>query len=653
MKRSFALVALLAALGILCKLAFKDGRAPQDVRSSANEVSLSRAAETITADPEAEILARYTRPADRELADRTLKRYRQTAIAIEKSDGLRGLTLLDRLDLEAVFLYEKYPSEFRRLRDSLNDEAAADLLLHWREYFGLKRADETDRAILVAEVSRLSSHQQRIAAKYPNALPLILADPVGVTEMIERWSGDAKELTDALVVLDFVSLESGAADLRAALRILDDHGPLALNAFRLQGLDGFALVGLYGPVLNALGNSLPLEQALILLRVNSVYVDELLRSHSAETVASHFRHVAAAGLVEAIGGSPEGLRLAVEHGERGERALMQAGSDAADVVYGDFADNALRNQAVEALAEHGTMALAMLDKYASDADFREILRTHGAAIIPPIAATDAGPETLTHLRSKSKKSFTESLALSVLFLSGDNGQATIRTIKKDGLERVAQLNASDVNFTQFLPLYDLLHLGHVLGNGYTPTSGEMAWALIDGCFVVADALSLAAAQPEGVVASEAARAEVRAATQVAIKEVAGEGAESASKVLLKGSVSQGAEASTERLARWWTVRLGGGTYRILRRLPEALPRLGVSEVADLGRTLCAKAGFKLSTWTPVRLLKEGQEVLLRIPPRSGLKYMGAQAAQAGVGVVAFRKMEEHLASRRPQTQAAR
>ena len=53
----------------------------------------------------------------------------------------------------------------------------------------------------------------------------------------------------------------------------------------------------------------------------------------------------------------------------------------------------LRNQAVEALAEHGTMALAMLDKYATDPDFREILRAHGAAVIPPIAQTDAGPET--------------------------------------------------------------------------------------------------------------------------------------------------------------------------------------------------------------------------------------------------------------------
>ena len=79
-----------------------------------------------------------------------------------------------------------------------------------------------------------------------------------------------------------------------------------------------------------------------------------------------------------------------------------------------------------------------------------------------------------------------------------------------------------------------------------------------------------------------------------------------------------------------------------------MKRLGVAEVADLGRPLCAKAGLRLTAWKPLRFLKDGQEVLRRIPPGRGLKYLAAQAVQASVGVVGFRKMEEHLASRRPQ-----
>ena len=91
-------------------------------------------------------------------------------------------------------------------------------------------------------------------------------------------------------------------------------GPMAREAFRRQGLEGFALVSLYGPVLEAMGDAMPLDQALILAWVNADYLDELLQTHRPETVAGHLRHVAAAGLVEAVGGSTQALRLVVEQG---------------------------------------------------------------------------------------------------------------------------------------------------------------------------------------------------------------------------------------------------------------------------------------------------------------------------------------------------
>ncbi len=83
-------------------------------------------------------------------------------------------------------------------------------------------------------------------------------------------------------------------------------------------------------------------------------------------------------------------------------------------------------------------------------------------------------------------------------------------------------------------------------------------------------------------------------------------------------------------------------------MPEALPRLSLEEVAAIARPICAKGGLRLSSWRPVRLLKDGAELVLKIPPRRGLKYVAAQAVQAGVGVIAFQKMEEHLAARRPR-----
>ena len=276
-------------------------------------------------------------------------------------------------------------------------------------------------------------------------------------------------------------------------------------------------------------------------------------------------------------------------------------------------------------------------------------------MIPPVARVDMNPETLTQLGTKPKWTLQESVAHGVLYLSGDSGQATIKTIKKDGLERVATLDNSEVAYYQFLPLYDLLHLGNVVRNGYAPSKGEITWAVIDGCFVVFDALSLAAVQPEGVVVSEAARAEIKVATREGVKAIGREATQESVEALAKASAkrgaAQGAGETAERVARWWAVRKAGGTYKLLRKMPEALPRLGVSELAEMARPLCAKAGLRLSQWGPARFLKNGEEVLLRIPPVKGLKYLGKQAAAAGVGIVGFRKMEEHLSSRRPQVHA--
>ena len=641
MKRTFAVVALLTSFGVIFKLAFKDVPRPASAVSDSTSTGLRD-------DPEVALRARYSIPSDRAIVDRTLANFHQTAVAIERTDGIRGLTLLDKLDIEAVYLYKKHPGDFRRLRDSLTDSAAAEVLLHWREYFGLKHADELDRGILLEEIARLTPSQRKATARFPIALPLILAEPTGVTELIERWSDDPKELDDLLVLLQFVSLESGASDLRHALRTVDARGRLALQAFRLQGLDGFALVSLYGPVLDALGGAMPLDQALILLRLNAKFVDEQLETHRPEKVAEGLSHVASLGMTEIVGGSPNALRLMVEYSERGERAMSQAGPDAADVVYDDFSEPTLRKLAVEALAEHGGMALAILDKYAADPDFRDVLRKYGAASIPPLARADGGPESLNYLQRKSNRSFTESVALSVLFLSGENGQATIRTMKKDGLSRVKALDNTEVAFYQFLPLYDVLHLGNVIKNGYAPTAGEMTWAVVDTGFIILDALSLASVQPEGVAASELTRSEVKAATREAAKLVGREALEEVTESTLKRGAAKGLERTTEQLSRWWAIRSAGGTYKVFRKMPQALPNLTLTSLSELARPLCAQAGLHLSTWRPVRLLVSGKEFILQIPPERGLKYMGVQVAQAGVGVVGFRKMEEHLASRRPR-----
>jgi hypothetical protein len=650
MKRTFAVVTLLAALGVLIKLASKGEPSPAGVGPEGVSAARER-----PRDPRAEILARY--PDDPDLVRRVLDQFAHNAEAIEATDGLRGLLLLDRLGLEAVYLHERHPRDFRKLRDSLTDEAAAEVLLHWREYFGLKATDDTDREILIDEIARLSPSARRVARRHPNMLPLLLAEPAGVTELIDRYQDDPEDLRDALVALTLISLEPGSTDLRAALRVLDEFGPLALRAFRLQGPDGLALVQLYGPVLLALGDTLPLDQALILLRVNAEDLDRMLETRRPETLALALRHVAAGGqaMIGAVGSSPHGLRMTVEFGAQGDRALLRAGPDAADVLYGLYAgaDPTLKSQVVAALAEHDAMALALLSKYAGDSDFRDVLRAHGPAVIPPIARADRGPEVLTLLRDKPNRTAVETVALGLSYLDRESGQGMIQRIKADGLDRIEDLESTEVAAYQFLPLYDLIHLGGVLTRGHAPTQGELAWAVVDGCFVVVDVLSLLALQPEGVAASELARTELKAAAREGAKAVVQnlteEATEAAARQALREGAAEGLEIAAEQASKWWAVRQAGGPFQVLRRLPEALDRLELPRVVELAAPLTRRAGLRLSGWDkPLRFVTRAGETVMALPTDRGLKYVGAQALQASVGVVGYQKMEEYLRSRRSE-----
>ncbi len=466
-----------------------------------------------------------------------------------------------------------------------------------------------------------------------------------MTEWLADWQGDEAELSNALAILSFVSLETGSSDLRLALKTLEEHPTLSAAAFRLRGLEGFGLMMLYGPIVESVGSALPLDQTLVLLRVNSNDVDDLLRTHTPESVASHIRGLASAGLIAQAGGSASGLRLAVDYGSLGFQALRQAGPQAADVVYLGFSDAELRRQAVNAIAEHGPAALAMLEKYGEGEEFKDILRSYGPAIITPIARSDAAPEALAYLRSKPSETFGEYMAHSLLAVSKENGQAVIHMIHKDGLDRVSELGDSKLEFQQLLPLYDLIHLGKVLVRGQSPTSGEMAFGAIDAAFVVADVLSLATVQPEGAAASEVARAEVKASVREASKTLGAQAVEETMEASAEVAARQTSQTLSRRLARWWTVRAAGGTFEVLRKMPQALSRMSVREVVELGKPVCSKAGLRLAEFGPMRFLVGGVEIVKSIPPRKGIKYVSLQFAQAGVGWIGFKKMEEYLASR--------
>src|SRR5690348_658521 len=102
MKRTFAVVALLACLGMLFKLASKPmapSGPPRPVATVGPVATGSGPGGLKDAVATSSLLRKYRReaPRVRDLVERVADRFGRNAEAIERTDGVRGLILLDRL----------------------------------------------------------------------------------------------------------------------------------------------------------------------------------------------------------------------------------------------------------------------------------------------------------------------------------------------------------------------------------------------------------------------------------------------------------------------------------------------------------------------------------------------------------------------------
>ena len=255
------------------------------------------------------------------------------------------------------------------------------------------------------------------------------------------------------------------------------------------------------------------------------------------------------------------------------------------------------------------MALAMLDKYAADPDFREILRGHGAAVIPPIASTDSG--------ALERSPISGARQAHVHRVARPGGPLRLRRQRPgddphDQERRPRARGPARSNQRPVLPVPSLVRRdppGQRPATGLCADVGRNDLGVVDGCFVITDVLSLAALQPEGAVAAEAVRSEVKAAVREGAKTVSETSSSSRHRVGRKvlgprrgGNRARGSResgrVSGRKKAGAMVVRCdpAGGLYQVLQAVSRSPAAAEPGPVDRDGGPAGAKAGLRLSRW---------------------------------------------------------
>jgi hypothetical protein len=200
----------------------------------------------------------------------------------------------------------------------------------------------------------------------------------------------------------------------------------------------------YGGLIESIHHDLGLARSLMIVAAAYEDLDELSERHRTRTIADLILHLNDRGLLDVVAGTPNGLRLAIEFGSDGERALEVVGPGCVEIIYGQYAEGRCRNSAVQAISKGGLPAAVAAKKHGESAEFQKIVARDGPAAILAVAAACSAEDARQFLAAKPKRTWTESLALTALRLAGDSGDKTIRMIERDGLDRVEHLSNSSL-----------------------------------------------------------------------------------------------------------------------------------------------------------------------------------------------------------------
>ncbi len=503
------------------------------------------------------------------------EQYGNTAVNVARQHGQAGAEVILALGAQGVAVMREQPDTFAKIAARLSGPTAATCLVHLHRHFQ-ELAASGGLPRFLDRVEALPPPIKSLARKYPAMLPFLVMAPE-VTHAALQAEPDL-----CLACFPTVDLRSGPEALGRVARMIVERGPRARRWVQARGLDGLLLADSFPCYLD---HTPPMELPVFLeiLSQNQDDVAALVQADRQEELWPALEILAREDRLlpeqpAAEDAPPRGswltlacddehtLQYLLDYGTDGVRVLKQVWPDtyATGVTLpGLLYEGYRRKDDPAELLAHAWQSL-LDNPWGARQSFQMLL----------LMASRPGQDPLTiHPRAHQFRQLLGRLDHRVVAYlaeaesAGNLTAARYARLTERGLDELQAWSAPPSMIVEMLPLYDVVHLGWVLAQGYTPTQGEVIFACVDAGFTAWDIATLGA----GKSISSAAKITAKGGAALS-RQLIEVGEQAAAKAALRGlrdSASRLTATLAARLSRSPRVVIEIAARKLYQDLPVA------------------------------------------------------------------------------------
>lgn len=569
--------------------------------------------------------------------------YGYTAVNIAKTHGRQGADALLALGSQGAAVMRRHPEIFEEIAQRLGGKVAAKFLVFMRddlsslvEFGGMSR--------LLDRAEALPPQSRQLAIEHPEMLPFLAVGDDTVAQAMERYP----EL--CLQCFEPIDLSRGPEGINSIARTIFENGEQLRTRIEARGLDAVLLAQSFPELTMATPpRGMEMPEMLQILSTNQHDLD-LLRNEllTDKTVTETLKMIAEADRRLPLPPEP---KEETEEAEAPEEASSEAAesstatsedgetetADAADVEFQTLAEVAgpkrgdwirlacIDPHAVRFFAEYGADGLRILTAlYEQDAAdgltlpyllyeaydepgqpelrenaWRAMLEADGnERVYLQMLATmaryhDQEPITL-HPRADRFRRFLTDLDYRVVpYLASAECTpklADYEILEERGFDALDTWTEPPSLAVQCVPGYDLAHLTQVIGNGYTPTGGELVFAGIDLVFTTWDVMTLGG----GSTVSAPIRTGIKTSAKATVRAAGKEVVEEVGELAVRQALKSGAKKQATRFGAALMSRMLAAPKYVMQVARKGLTKLNPIISRNLALRSASRLGIHLT-----------------------------------------------------------